>query len=291
MISSMTGYGEAKGFKNNRKYTVELRSINHRFLDFQIRLPNKLNALEPEIKRAVQSKLSRGKVLVFVTIEKSNNLDSVYIDEKKINFYLSSLRKLGGKMKVSGDLSLKDLLSFPDIFQSNEAEVNTKQIWTELKPIMDKALKSLILAREKEGKTTFQDMDSRLKSITSFSAGIKKKAQGFSVRYKEKLQKQVKELTKGLTLEEDRLIKEVALMADRVDVTEELVRLQSHVELFHKTLRQGKEVGKKLDFVGQEMNREANTIASKCQDTQIAEKVVQIKAEIEKIKEQVQNVE
>ncbi len=291
MISSMTGFGDARGAKQSRKYVVELRSINSRFLDFQIRLPNKLNALESEVKQLLQKTLKRGKVMVFITIEKASNLDTIYIDEQKVAFYTSSLKKMAKKLKLSGDLTLKDVLSFPDIFQSNEKELDVKKVWTELKPILSKALVSLSLSRSKEGKMIFADVLGRLKLIQTSLNFVEKHAEDFPIRYRKRLEKQFEKISEGLGLEQDRVLKEVALMAERADVTEEIVRLNSHIELFRKTLKQGKDIGKRLDFISQEMNREANTIASKCLDAAIAEKVVQIKSEIEKIKEQIQNVE
>lgn len=291
MIHSMTGFGDARSAKGEKKYIVEIRSLNHRFLDLQTHLPAKFHALETDLKKLIQGKIVRGKVMVFVSVESSDSLEALSVDEEKVRFYVSTLRKLAKKLKLKEELALKDLLAFPDIFRSGETEIDLRKVWTELRPVLEKALAALMASRQKEGKTILRDMEARLKEIERCAAHIQAGAKEFPAKYKEKLDRQVKELTGGLALDEEKLLREIAILADRTDITEEVVRLASHVDLFRKILAEKGDVGKRLDFIIQEMNREANTIASKCSDSSVAREVVEIKSELEKIREQIQNVE
>ncbi len=291
MIRSMTGFGNARLVKGKKTFTVEIRSLNQRYFDLQVRMPSELHALEPEIKELLQTEISRGKVTVFVGIEPSSSNGELTVDEARAQFYVASLKKLAKRLKIKEDISIRDLLSFSDIFQVKKHEVDLKKTWQDLKPVVAKALKSFVISRAKEGKVIYQDMESRLRAIIKSVGHIQHKSAGLPEKYKQKLDRHVKELSGGLSLDQDRLVKETAIMAERSDITEEVVRLLNHIDLFQKTLKEDNDAGKRLDFVVQEMNREANTIASKCSDSGVASEVVEIKSELEKIREQIQNVE
>ena len=292
MIRSMTGFGDARASKDGISYSIEIRTINQRFFDLQVRLPSELHALEAEIKKALQTEIVRGKVTVFVGIDPSaTNSEELSVDENRAAFYVSSLNKLAKKLKIKNEIAVRDLLSFSDIFKVEKKEADVQKTWAAMRPVVEKALKALIASREKEGKMTQLDLESRLKSIVKNVERIQSRAKDLPTKYKQKLESRIKELTGGLELDEERLVKETAIMAERTDITEEIVRLMNHIDLFHKSLREKGDVGKRLDFVVQEMNRETNTIGSKCSDFGVANEVVEIKSELEKIREQIQNVE
>ncbi|MBI4970621.1 MAG: YicC family protein [Candidatus Omnitrophica bacterium] len=292
MIRSMTGFGDARATKTGKSYSIEIRTLNQRFFDLQVRLPSELHALEAEIKKVLQTEIVRGKVTVFVGLDPStSNGEELSVDEDRAKFYVSSIKKLSKKLKIKDEVTARDLLSFSDIFKVEKKEADLHKTWAAMKPVVEKALKALIDSREKEGKMILADLESRLKSIVKNVERIQVRAKDLPMKYKQKLERQVKELAGGLTLDEEKLMKEMAIMAERTDITEEIVRLMNHIELFHKSLREKGDVGKRLDFVIQEMNRETNTIGSKCADFGVASEVVEIKSELEKIREQIQNVE
>jgi len=291
MIRSMTGFGDARASKNGKTFAVEIRSLNQRFFDLQVRLPSELHALENDIKKLLQSEIIRGKVTVFVGIESPASEAELSVDETKARFYVSSLRKLAKQLKIEDEISVRDLLAFSDIFQVKKKEADLEKTWAELRPVIEKALETFVGSREKEGKVISHDMEGRLKIIVKRVQHIKDKAKDLPAKYKQKLERQVKELSGGLALDEERLTKEVAFMAERTDITEEVLRLLNHVDIFRKALREKGDIGKRLDFLMQEMNRETNTIGSKCADFGVAGEVVEIKSELEKIREQIQNIE
>ncbi len=292
MLRSMTGFGDARGVKNGKTYTVEIRSLNQRFFDLQVRISSDLHALEAEIKKLLQTEIVRGKVTVFIGIDPSNNSEAdLSVDTARAKFYASALKKLAKNLKIKDDISTRDLLSFSDVFKVEKKEVDLKKAWNDMRPVIEKALKSFISSREKEGRVLEKDVEERLRAIVKHVRRIEEMAKDLPGKYKQKLERQVKDLTSGLVLDEEKLMKEMAIMAERSDVTEEIVRLLNHIDLFQKTLKEKGDIGKRLDFVMQEMNRETNTIGSKCSDFGVASEVVEIKSELEKIREQIQNIE
>ncbi|MBI4397939.1 MAG: YicC family protein [Candidatus Omnitrophica bacterium] len=292
MIRSMTGYGDARSGRRAGTYSVEIRSVNQRFFDLQVRLPSELACLESEVKKLLQTEIVRGKVTAFIGIEgMADSAEELSLDFERARFYISLLKQVEQKLKIKNDISAREILSFSNVLKIKEKTADTRKIWTAMKPVLEQALRAFVHSREKEGKIILDDLEGRLKTIVKRVREIEAVAKNLPALYKQKLDRRIKELTHGLMLDEEKLLKETALVAERSDMTEEIVRLLGHIELFGKILKEKGDVGKRLDFVVQEMNRETNTIGSKCSDFSIAGAVVEIKSELEKIREQIQNVE
>ncbi|MBI4549963.1 MAG: YicC family protein [Candidatus Omnitrophica bacterium] len=292
MIRSMTGYGQAVVKSPLGKWTVEVRSLNHRYLEYSSKLPQSLMSMEGEIKNVVQSKIKRGKITLALAVEENEpGRARVFIDEEKLFFYRQQLKKIARKMKVEDTVSIRDLITLPGVFDAEREEPDSAKIWPRVKACVVRALEELVRMKIREGKALKQELALRLGHLQVSLSKIKTFAAGSVSHYQERLKNRIAELTQGLELDPDKLAKEAALLADRSDVTEEIVRLGSHIDLFGSVLEEDGEIGKKLDFITQEMNREANTIASKAMNFDISQEAVRIKTEIEKIREQVQNVE
>lgn len=288
----MTGFGQAVLGRGADKWVVEIRSLNHRYLEYSSKLPQALTPLEGHIKSLVQSHVRRGKVSVFITSNGAESLrENVVIDEGKIEFYYRNLRRIAHHLKIEPRISLSDLVALPNIFLADKASVKMEEHWPRIQKALRKAIVRLIQMKVREGAALKKDLLWRVGLIAKCLARVKRLATSVVVQYQERLKTRVAELTKGLDLDSEKLAREIAIMADRSDVTEEVVRLENHLRLFRSTLEEREEVGKKLDFITQEMNREANTIASKSVSFAISREVVRIKTEVEKIREQVQNIE
>jgi uncharacterized protein (TIGR00255 family) len=292
MLKSMTGYGVAEGEISGSPIRVEIRSLNSRYFDFSARLPAFLIPIESEIKKIVNEAVKRGKVSVFISINGNSSFPSSFsIDRKKVSFYISELKKVGKKEGINGSLELKDLLSFPDIFVSKQKSFSSKKVREAVLPIVRKALQNFGAMKKKEGANISKDIGMRIKKVVSLTNVTEKKAEKEPVRLKERLNNRLKKNNLSISLNEERLEQEVAYLVDRSDITEELTRLKSHCDLFSSVLKGSGEAGKRLEFITQEMNREANTIGSKSQNPVIAQNVIAIKLEIEKVREQIQNIE
>jgi uncharacterized protein (TIGR00255 family) len=288
----MTGYGQAAAKGRRDKWTVEIRSLNHRYLEYSSKLPQSLMALEGEIKSVVQAKIKRGKVTLSLTLEDgADDRARVFIDETKISFYHQHLKKIARKMKVDDKVSIRDLITLPGVFDAERAESDSAKIWPRIQSCVNQAVEELLRMKIQEGKALKKELSLRLGHVQASLSKIKTFASGAVLHYQDRLKNRISELTKGLELDAEKLAKEAAVLADRSDVTEEIVRLGSHIDLFRSVLEEVGEIGKKLDFITQEMNREANTIASKAMNFDISQEAVRIKTEIEKIREQVQNIE
>ncbi len=292
MLRSMTGFGQATLGQGKDKWIVEIRSLNHRFLEYSSRLPQALSPLENEIKNLVQSQIKRGKVSLFISLNGGESIrEKVIIDEEKIDFYFRNLRKIAHRLKMDPKLSLNDLIVLPNIFLVDKTNIQIAKEWPRIRLAIRRALKKLLMMKTREGLALKKEILGRLSLITKAVQKIRKSASTVVLEYQERLKKRVSALTMGLEIDHEKLAKEVAIMADRSDITEEVVRLENHIKLFRSTLEERDEIGKKLDFITQEMNREANTIGSKSSSFYISQEVVKIKSEIEKIREQVQNIE
>lgn len=292
MLKSMTGFGQATLGRGKDKWVVEIRSLNHRFLEYSARLPQVLAPLENEIKNLIQAQIKRGKIGLSVSYNGGDSpRENFAIDEKKLDFYYHSLRRIAQRLKIDPQLSLHDLVALPNIFLPEKADLHLAREWQRLQKALRMALEQLRKMKVKEGMALKKEFYLRLRLIEEALKRIQKTSQTAIMQYQDRLKTRVAELTKGIELDQEKLAREVAIMAERSDITEEIVRLGNHLELFRSTLDEKDEIGKKLDFITQEMNREANTIASKSPAFQISQEAVNIKSEIEKIREQVQNIE
>jgi len=288
MIKSMTGYGKSSG----GGYTVEMRSVNHKFLDVSVKMPREVLALEARLKKAAGDRLSRGRVDVFINRDPGVGGGRNYsLNREAADQYVSLLRELKDSFGLDGEVDLGLLASFREIVTEDEASEDLEDVWTGLSRGVNEALDSLAAMRAEEGSTLYGDILSRADSLLGMVDAIEARSPEVVKAYAERLRERVAELAEGVGLDEARLAQEVALMAERSDITEEVVRFRSHISQLRDMLDSDGPVGRKMDFLMQELNREANTMGSKSPDTEIAHTVVEIKAELEKIREQVQNVE
>ncbi|MCA0969259.1 YicC family protein [Halobacillus litoralis] len=293
MVRSMTGYGKETVHVGDTQIDVEVRSVNHRFLDISTKAPRHLLFMEEKMKRAVKDKLSRGRVELFVTIEGEGLFDKkVDVDDQLVSQYIEKLQDIKDRYQLTGDVSIDMVSKLDDIFTVREIEGSTDELQQSLIEAVERALDRLLSMRVEEGLRLRDDFEKRLDTIKTILAKLEEKRPGIVEEYREKIRERIEEYA-GETLDPDqsRVLQEVGLLAEKGDVTEELTRLDAHVEQFLTTLDKKEAIGRKLDFVVQEMHREVNTIGSKSNDAEVSEWVVALKSEIEKVKEQVQNVE
>ena len=292
MINSMTGFGQAIGGQSPFKWSIELRSWNHRFFECSTRLPNVVSGLEERIRDLIHGQVKRGKITVSIALKsKPNETNGLILDHKKIDFYVKTMRKIQKKHRLDDSLSIGALMSVPNLFIVDHKEYTTDQYWNSLKPVLDEAVKSLLHAKAKEGTALTKDMKKRIHMISSAINHVKDLSQKEPTERRNRLKERLQELVQNSQVDSSRLEQEIAFLAERSDITEELVRTEHHLDFFNKCIAGSGEVGKKLDFIAQEIHREANTIASKAQSSQIAEEIIKVKSELEKIREQVQNIE
>lgn len=294
MVSSMTGYGRAKQSRNGRNITVEVRSVNNRYLDCTIKMPRAFIFAEDAVKALVQKSVSRGKVDLFITVESAGAEETVVtVNESLAKSYISALEQL---QKLSGggaglNYYVTDLARLPDVLTLTKAEEDLETISADLCAVAEEALAAHAAMRRTEGQKLAEDVLERGETISALLTRVEERAPGIVEDYRSRLTAKLQEVLNGVQIEESRILTEAAIYADKVAVDEETVRLRSHLSQLRQMLEQGGAIGRKLDFLIQEFNREANTIGSKCSDMETARLVVDIKAEIEKIREQVQNIE
>ena len=291
-MRSMTGYGRGEAAKDGFKFTVELNSINRKQSDIAINLPKELIELEPRIRDEINAHLSRGRINAVFAYHRAAARDGqVELDEPLALAYLKAIRKLQKRTKLNGSLTLDTLLRAPGVLKSTEVTLDAESVWPSVELALKKALSQLVKMREKEGKFLTDDLISRLDALDGGVAQVRQVAPEIVKHYREQLHTRVKDAGLTVSIDDDRLTKEVVLFADRCDITEELTRLESHFQQFRDCLKASEPVGRTLDFLSQEMNREINTIGSKANAAAISQVVVKLKAELEKIREQVQNIE
>ena len=292
LIKSMTGYGRAVETVNGREFTVELRSVNNRYLDCSVRLPRTLSFAEDAVKQAVKASVSRGKVDVFISL-RSEAGDEVVVNLNKgvLEGYLAAMRQMVTEYAVADDISVSTVSRLPEVFSIEKPEVDEEQLQKDLLFVTEKALAGYDAMRCAEGAALDQDLRRRGKTILELVSQVEK-GNGQTVSdYRARLEAKLREVLSNTSIDEGRILTEAAIFADKVAVDEETVRLRSHLQQMNAMLDGGGASGRKLDFLLQEMNREANTIGSKCTDVRLARIVVDIKAELEKIREQTQNIE
>ena len=292
MIKSMTGYGRAVETVNGREFTVELRSVNNRYLDCTVKMPRSLSFAEETVKQAVKQAVSRGKVDVYISVKSETADDTkITLNTAVLEGYLAAMRQMVTDFGVKDDISVSTVSRLPEVFSVEKPEVDEEQLKADLLQVVAKALASYNSMRETEGKALDADLRSRGNTILELVANVEAGNGQTVIDYRTRLENKLKEVLANTSIDESRILTEAAIFADKVAVDEETVRLRSHLEQMNTMLTTGGAVGRKLDFLLQEMNREANTIGSKCTDVRLARIVVDIKAELEKIREQTQNIE
>ena len=292
LIKSMTGYGRAVETVNGREFTVELRSVNNRYLDCAVRLPRLLSFAEDAVKQAVKQSVSRGKVDVFITVRSEGGEQAqVSLNSAVLEGYLAAMRRMVTEYGVSDDISASALSRLSEVFTIEKPDVDEDQLLADLMSVTEKAIAGYDAMRCTEGQALDRDLRSRGQTILELVAQVEQGNAQTVVDYRARLETKLREVLANTAIDESRILTEAAIFADKVAVDEETVRLRSHLEQMNTMLTAGGAVGRKLDFLLQEMNRETNTIGSKCTDVRLARIVVDIKAELEKIREQTQNIE
>ncbi len=292
LVKSMTGYGRAVETVNGREFTVELRSVNNRYLDCTVKLPRSLSFAEDAVKQAVKNTISRGKVDVFITVRSEGTSDvKVTLNAAMVEGYLAAMKQMVADYGVQDDISVSVISRMPDVFTVEKPEVDEEQLLADLMGVVNKALGSYDAMRSTEGKALENDLRSRGNTILELVAQVEAGNGQTVIDYRTRLENKLREVLENTSIDESRILTEAAIFADKVAVDEETVRLRSHLEQMNNMLTAGGAIGRKLDFLLQEMNRESNTIGSKCSDVKLARTVVDIKAELEKIREQTQNIE
>lgn len=292
MIKSMTGFGRCEVQEAERKIVVEMKSVNHRYLDVNIKMPKKLNFFEAAIRNELKSYIQRGKVDVFITYEDytESNVCVKYNKELAAE-YMGYLNQMAEDFSLDNDVRVSCLSRYPEVFTMEERTIDEEKLWILLERAIKGAAEGFVETRIKEGENLRDDLLEKLDGMLAHVEFITLRSPQIIAEYKQKLEDKVKELLEDTKVDENRLLMEVTIYADRVCVDEELVRLKSHIETTKETLQQGGSIGRKLDFIAQEMNREANTILSKSNDLEISNRAIELKTEIEKVREQIQNIE
>ena len=292
MIKSMTGFGRCEIQKDSRKFTVELKSVNHRYLDVNIRMPKKLNFFETAIRSLLKSYANRGKVDIFITYEDLSQAQvSVKYNAALAGEYLKYLKQMEEEFGLENDVRVSTLSRYPEVFTMEEQSEDEEALWHGLKEALEGAFTQFVETRQTEGENLKKDILSKLDLLSEQIGFIEERSPQIVAEYRAKLEDKMKELLADSQIEEGRIAAEVILFADKICTDEEVVRLKSHISHMRNTLEEQDEIGRKLDFIAQEMNREANTILSKANDIEVSDRAISLKTEIEKIREQIQNIE
>ena len=293
MIKSMTGFGRAEVADASRKFTVEIKSVNHRYLDANIRMPKKLNFFETAIRSLLKQSVQRGKVDIFIAYEDlSEQQVSLKYNEVLAAAYLSYFEKMQEKFSLENDIRVSTLSRYPEVLTMEEQAVDEEELWKGLKKALDGAIRQFVETRTSEGEHLREDLIEKLDNMLKLVGCIEERSPQIIAEYRDKLETKVKELLADTQIEDSRIAAEVVIFADKICTDEEVVRLRSHIVHMKDTLvSDDSGIGRKLDFIAQEMNREANTILSKANDLEISNIGIELKTEIEKVREQIQNIE
>ena len=292
MIKSMTGFGRCEVLKDSRKFTVELKSVNHRYLDVNIRMPKKLNFFETSIRTLLKSYADRGKVDIFITYEDlSQSQVSVKYNAALAAEYLKYLNQMAEEFSLDNDVRVSTLSRYPEVFTMEECSEDEDELWNGLKEALEGAFSQFVEMRTKEGERLKEDILLKLDLLSEQIRFIEERSPQIIAEYRTKLEEKMRELLEDTQIDDNRIAAEVILFADKICTDEEVVRLKSHIQHLKETLEESNGIGRKLDFIAQEMNREANTILSKANDLDISNRAISLKTEIEKIREQIQNIE
>lgn len=292
MVLSMTGYGRAGALLHGRDIKVELRSVNARFFEYSSRIPRSCAFLEDKLKKLVASKVSRGKVELNLSIQTVTAADTVVtVNWQLAQGYRAALNAMSERMELKNDVTAGMLARFPDVLTQTAAPTDEEELWQDVQSVAEQAVEAFVAMRATEGEKLKEDVENRLNVIEQLVAQIEQNSAGRVQAYSDKLYARLQELLADRNIDEARLVTEAAIFADKTAIDEETVRLHSHVAQYREILALNEPIGRKLDFLTQELNRESNTIGSKCQDVAITRLVVELKSEIEKIREQIQNIE
>ena len=292
MIKSMTGYGIAEFANDDLKITVEIKSVNNRYLDIGIKMPRQLGMLESSIRAELKKYIKRGKVDVYIAYEdlKEANVEVKY-NSKIAGEYLGYLRQMAQEYGITDDIRVSNLAKFPDVFTMEEEPLNPDKLWESLRSVITEAAENFLQSRVREGEFLRNDLIGKLDEMQGHVDFITERAPGIVASYRQRLYDKVRELVADTAIEDSRILQEVTIYADKVCVDEELVRLQSHIQATREALDGSEGVGRKLDFIAQEMNRESNTILSKSDDLEVSDRAIELKTTVEKVREQIQNIE
>ena len=292
MVLSMTGYGRAGAVLHGRDIKVELRSVNSRYLEYSSRLPRSCFFLEDKLKKLVAARVSRGKVELSLSIQNVTAADTVVsVNWGLAEGYRAALTSMVERMDLKNDVTVGMLARFPDVLTQTAAPTDEDALWQDVESIANQAIDAFVAMRAAEGEKLKADVESRLQNVEALVGQIEQATEGRVKVYSDRLYARLRELLEDRSIEESRLVTEAAIFADKTAIDEETVRLHSHVAQYRQILALNEPIGRKLDFLTQELNRESNTIGSKCQDVAITRLVVELKSEIEKIREQIQNIE
>ncbi len=292
MLKSMTGFGHCETVRDSRKFVVELKSVNHRYLDVNIRMPKKLNVFEAAIRSLLKQYASRGKIDLFITYEDtSEGQMSLKYNETLAAEYLACLKKIEEQFGLDNDIRVSTLSRYPEVITMEEQVVEEEELWNGLKEALEGALGQFVETRTTEGANLKRDILGKLDEMLLDVAFIEKRSPDIVKEYRVKLEEKVGELLGDTQMDEGRIAAEIVIFADKICTDEELVRLKSHISHMKSTLEEREGIGRKLDFIAQEMNREANTILSKANDLEVSDRAINLKTEIEKVREQIQNIE
>jgi uncharacterized protein (TIGR00255 family) len=287
----MTGFGRASGQIDSCLLTVEMKSVNHRFLDVSLKMPKQFMSSEDKIKKLISQSVSRGRIEIYVNLEGETLVDkSIHVDWDLLEQFVNSLQQIKERFSLKDEVTLNQILGLSQGIDIREESISSENVENKLLHIVDAALKQLVEMRKIEGDQLAVDLKQRLEDISIITVELEKLAPSVVEQYRERIEKRLAEYVSG-KIDENRILTEVALFADKADISEELTRIHSHIQQFSETLKTSGPIGRKLDFLVQELNREANTIGSKANNGDIAKNVVEIKSIIEKLKEQVQNIE
>ena len=292
MIKSMTGFGRCEVSEGDRKFTVEMKGVNHRYLDANIRMPKKLNFFDSAIRTVLKQYVTRGKVDIFITYEDlTENQVALKYNESLAKEYLDAFKKMEETFGLENDIRVSTVSRCPEVLTMEEQSADEDELWKGLKKALEGALKQFVETRGIEGENLKNDIIAKLDGMSEKVACIEVRSPEIVAEYRAKLEEKVKELLADTQMDEGRIAAEVVIFADKICTDEETVRLRSHIEHMRSTLLEGGSIGRKLDFIAQEMNREANTTLSKANDIQVSNVAIDLKTEIEKIREQIQNLE
>ncbi len=292
MVKSMTGFGRFEVSEGTRKMTVEMKSVNHRYLDVNMKMPKKLNFFDASIRNLLKTYIQRGKVDLFITFEDTAETNfSLKYNQELAGEYLKYLQQMAESFGLENDIRVSTLSRYPEVLSMEEVQVDEEELWNLLEKALKGACEQFVETRIKEGENLKRDLLAKLDEMLENVAYISARSPEIIGEYRKKLEDKVKELLEDVHIEESRLATEITIFADKICVDEEIVRLKSHIEHTKTTLEEGGAVGRKLDFIAQEMNREANTILSKANDLEVSNHAIDLKTEIEKVREQIQNIE
>ncbi|MDO5335839.1 MAG: YicC/YloC family endoribonuclease [Eubacteriales bacterium] len=292
MIKSMTGFGRAETVTSEMKITVEMKSVNHRYLDLNIKMPKKLGFFEAAIRNLLKNYVSRGKLDIFITYEDYRpDRISLKYNRELAGEYLGYLKEMAAEFGLENDICVSSLSRYPEIFSMEEEPADEDELWENLEPVLCEACRRFVAAREAEGAHLKKDLLLKLAALDEKVNRVQERSPQIVAAYREKLETRARELLSDTQIDDSRIAAEVIIFADKICNDEETVRLHSHIRGMARTLEDGRDVGRKLDFVAQEMNREANTILSKSSDLEVSNIAIELKTEIEKIREQIQNIE